>query len=67
MPTEWWDEKVATLLMWSGTKVSQTILGNCAIQGYVVNGEGNVNNIMQALAHACAIQDRHENSTYYLR
>ena len=67
MPMEWSDKKVATLLMWSGTEVAKAILGNCIVREIGVNGEGNVSNIMDALSDACAIQDSHENSTYYLR
>ena len=64
MPMEWCVEKVATLLMWSGTEVAQAVLGNRAISG---KGKGDLNMILYVLAHVCAKQDRQANSTYYLR
>ena len=46
MPMEWSHEKVATLLMWSGTEVTQVVLGN----GVIIIGEKHYG-IMSALAH----------------
>ena len=57
MPTEWYDEKVATLLMWSGTKVPQVILGNIPITEEDINREGDMKDMLWVLAHVCALQD----------
>ena len=64
MPTEWYVEKAATMLMWSGTEVTQAILGNGVING---NDGIDVKDMLYGLAHVCATQDREEKSTHYLR
>ena len=48
MPMECSHEKVATLLMWSGTEVTQVVLGNDVITSEI--GEKHYG-IMSALAH----------------
>ena len=51
----------ATLLMWSGSEVTHTILGNRALRMSVLN------RWVYALAKVCAKQDREENGSRHLR
>ena len=63
MPRDWDLEKVATLLMWSGSEVTHAILGNRAL-----NSEMSVLILLvYALAKVCAKQDREENGSRHLR
>ena len=56
---EWTIEKVATLLMWSGTEVAQAVLGKITEIGE--------KDILYALGHVCAIEDIQTKSTHYMR
>ena len=53
-------EKVAALLLWSGSEVTQAILGN-----WVLNSKMSVK-VMYALAQVCAKQDREENGSQHI-
>ena len=54
-------EVAAALLMWSGSEVTQAILGNMALK------ISRLNNFMYTFARVCAEQDRKENGSRHLR
>ena len=65
MPMEWYMDKVATMLMWSGTEVTQAIFGYGVIYHY---DSLYMKEMLFTLAHVCATQDRREEKpAQYLR
>ena len=64
MPNDWDLEKVATLLMWSGSEVTHAILGNRALTDSKMSV---LILLVYGLAKVCAKQDREENGSRHLR
>ena len=59
MPIGWCIDKVASLLMWSGSEVTQAITKNMALKMHV----SDLHYHMYTFACVCAEQDREENSS----
>lgn len=62
-PTGWCLGQVATLLMLSGTEVTQAILGHRAVNGHITD----LSVLAYYLAHACVKEDNEKPNSHKLR